>query len=68
MKWPKLKVILLNELPPDIISSDKAAYRPHEQTIYMRKGEGLKVLCHELKHWLIDVLGMPKEWHKCKLR
>lgn len=50
MIFPKIKV--RKELPQWIISSDVAAYHPASNTIYIRRGAGMRTLFHELGHWL----------------
>lgn len=44
-----MKIKKVKEIPQWIISSDKAAYHPHTNTIYITK---LRYLPHELIHWL----------------
>jgi hypothetical protein len=49
------RVILCDSLPQDILSSDKAAYHPATNTIYLRVDQWFR-LPHELLHWLACVL------------
>ena len=51
------KVIKCTELPQWIICSDRAAYNPHSNTIYIRKDEGILTLLHEYCHWLFCKLN-----------
>lgn len=44
----KLTIVFCKELPQWIISSNKAAYHPYSNTIYLTS---LKYLLHELLHW-----------------
>ena len=58
MKLPK--VLKVQELPQWIIESDKAAYHPHTNTIYLTKWVYLP---HELLHWI--ACGLHADWaHK----
>ena len=45
------KVIRCKELPQWIISSDRAAFHPFSNTIYIREDLGWKTLLHEYCHW-----------------
>jgi len=49
-----------DELPQWIISSNRACYHPFSNTIYIRKGLGLKTLLHEYIHWLGYYIGGRK--------
>ena len=56
-----------SSLPQWITSSDIAAYHPESRTIHLRRGLGWKlipVLGHELTHYAIDILGLPKTLHQ----
>lgn len=56
--FPKIKVY--KELPQWIISSDRAAYNPGSNTIFIKRGEGLLTLCHELGHWFACIYDLPE--------
>lgn len=45
------KVIVCDELPQWITSSDKAAFHPFGNAIYIRSDQGLHELLHEYGHW-----------------
>ena len=46
------KIQRFEELPQWITSSDRAAYHPASNTIYIRNDQGLMTLLHEYGHWL----------------
>lgn len=50
-------IIHCQELPQWITSSDYAAYCPTIRTIYLRHGEEIWVLFHEIGHHIIELLG-----------
>lgn len=66
-----LKINFVEELPEEIISSDNAAYRPYDNTIWVRvpkpkpylfakvmcRIQMYKFLCHELGHYAGYKLG-----------
>jgi len=52
-------VVRCDELPQWIISSDRAAYHPFANTIYIRNDLGMTTLVHEYCHWLFHKLGFP---------
>lgn len=59
-----LKIEIYDELPQWIISSDRAAYHPATRTIYFKSScISYKVICHELGHWVIHMLCLPKRLH-----
>lgn len=66
MKIAVLKIYFCDELPQWILNSSTGAYHPHSKTIYIRRGfpffDTVKILLHELLHWLIDVLHCPSSW------
>jgi len=52
MKSNWLSIKFVKELPQWIISSDKAAYHPASNTIYIRQ-DMWWLIFHELGHWII---------------
>jgi hypothetical protein len=52
------KIVVLKELPQWIIVSDIAAYHPAGNTIYLKRGAGVRALFHELGHWLACVYNV----------
>jgi hypothetical protein len=46
------KVVVCREIPQWIISSDKAAYHPFSNTIYIRDDMPLRTWAHEYGHWI----------------
>ncbi len=50
-----LKIVKCREIPQWIVASDKAAYHPHSNTIYLTKW---RYLPHELVHWFACKTGM----------
>lgn len=56
--FPKIKVC--KSLPQWIIVSDIAAYHPAGNTIYIRRGEGIQTLLHELGHWIACMYNIQK--------
>ena len=59
-RYAPLRIVRCSELPQWIISSDRAAYHPFTRTIYITKW---RYLPHELRHYFIHALGLPKSWH-----
>lgn len=61
---PKLDVC--KEIPQWIICSDRAAYHPFTQTIFIKKGiqNFYLILLHELGHHLIHILGFKNKIQK----
>ena len=57
-------IIICDELPQWIISSDRACYHPFSNTIYLRK-DCKYLLFHELGHYIIEVLTHSKKLHIC---
>jgi hypothetical protein len=51
------KIIKCKELPQWIIESDRAAYHPASNTIYIRDDQSVLVLFHEFLHFFFHVLG-----------
>jgi len=51
------KIIKCKELPQWIIESDRAAYHPTSNTIYIREDQSFWVLCHEFLHFFFHKLG-----------
>jgi hypothetical protein len=49
MKLPK--IIVVDELPEWILSSDNSAYKPSTNEIWIRKDRLWKDIWHELGHW-----------------
>lgn len=51
------------KLPQRIVTSDTAAYEPHLKAIHIRAdvtgSRYVKLLVHELGHWVIDWLTTP---------
>ena len=58
-----MKIKVVDELPQWIISSDKAAYTPHNKTIWLRR-DCKRYIFHELGHWLIDLFTKNPKIHK----
>lgn len=54
-----MKVKFVKEIPQWVIESDKAAYHPASNTIYLTKWQ---YLIHELLHWLGHKLGGRGHW------
>lgn len=54
------RILVVEELPQWVISSDTAAYHPRTRTIYLRADQGLGAFVHELGHHLIHLLGGRK--------
>ena len=54
-----MKIRFVKEIPQWIIESDKAAYHPSSNTIYLTKW---RHLFHELLHWLGHKLEGKKHW------
>jgi hypothetical protein len=44
-------------LPQWITSSDRAAYHPAGNTIYLRHDQGFRTLMHEYGHWFACKVG-----------
>ncbi len=73
-KKPWLRIQFHGELPQWIIESDIAAYNPHRNKIYIKRGLGWKFwdsnwsmpgrMLHELCHWAICRLGLPAALHQ----
>ena len=62
-----MRIQFHNNLPQWITSSDTAAYHPASRTIHVRRGLGcglLRVLAHELGHWVIHALHLPETLHR----
>lgn len=57
-----LKIKIVNEIPQWIISTDKAAYHPYSNTIYLRKDRWWKDILHELAHWIAYKIGGRDCW------
>jgi len=57
------KVIVVDELPQWIISSDIAAYHPATQTIWLRSDRGLMPILHEFGHHIIHLCGGKEGAH-----
>lgn len=51
------KITQCKELPQWIIESDKAAYHPASNTIYIREDQKLRTLIHEYLHFIFHKLG-----------
>ena len=51
------RVYRLDELPQWITSSDKAAFHPAGNAIYIRKDQCTRVLLHEYAHWAAWMLN-----------
>ena len=56
-----MKIVIVQELPQWIISSDVAAYHPATRTIYCRKDKWWYI-AHELGHWLGCKMGEYGNW------
>lgn len=52
-----IKIIYCEELPQWIIESDRAAYHPYSNTIYIRNDQKFIVLIHELTHYILHKIG-----------
>jgi hypothetical protein len=58
-----MRIAICRSLPQWIISSSRAAYHPHTETIYLR-WDCLWALPHELCHWIIHkLLGNRQKLH-----
>jgi len=55
MLIPRIKRV--SEIPQWIISSDRAAYCPQDQTIWIREDQNFLVMGHEIGHHVIHLLG-----------
>jgi len=62
-----IRIKFVDELPQWITSSDVAAYHPHKETIWIKKGLGFRVIhvfTHEFTHWIIHkFLGNRRKLH-----
>jgi hypothetical protein len=51
------KIVTCKELPQWIVESDRAAYHPASNTIYIRNDQNLFILFHEFLHFFFHQLG-----------
>lgn len=54
------RIVVSEEIPQWITSSDKAAYHPYSGTIYLRSDRWWKDVCHELWHWFFHKVGLKR--------
>ena len=69
-----MKIIIHDEMPQWIRSSDKGAYQPAAKTIHLARylGNGRRVgnlemahtFLHEVCHWFICEAGLDEKWHR----